>query len=541
MLMRKGYFSWRTLHSVSSFSLVISCSATSQESLRPDLAPRRNLLSKRLRGLVGPCALALVLGACGGSLSGHPKALGSPTAPEFTESNCLTPVPVGAEVTCGFVEVPENRSEPNGKKVKLAVGVIHSQDGRSSGDPVVFLHGGPGSGALPKGFESRLSNPVLKSRDLIIYDQRGSGFSQPSLNCPEKEAAFLSSLERSRPFEEELTTFSSAVSACYQRLKSSGVDLSQYNSVANAQDLEDIRVALGIDRWNLWGGSYGTRLALVEMRMFPKHLRSVVLDSVYPPSQQSALEAVATGEHAFSELVRTCQEDSECLTSYPDLNADLDRLISRLNDSPFSFDFEVAAGDTRTLQLDGNDAIAGLFSALYDTNIIPLLPKAIHSMAEGDFSIVPLIAKQGIPFVNNASEGAFLSAECADNSARVDPKEVAAMRADPGRSAATMLLSWNLYCDSWPVSPLPRTFGADVISDVPTLVVAGELDPITNPIGSQEVSNLLSNSVFVLVPRGGHTPITDTECTSGLLARFFDDLTEVDLSCVAQIQPSPFR
>lgn len=503
------------------------------------------------RRLVALAAVLALVGGAGCSSGDDASTVGDdslptsraprPYKPVWAEGPCPVEVPAEATVTCGTLTVPEDRSQPDEAKVVLPVVRIHSTSPTPQPDPVVYLHGGPGSGTLKNGIAGRLTNPVLAQRDLILFDQRGTGLAQPALECPEREQAFLAALSAPAPFDEELASFDAAISACYQRLVDDGIDLDQYNSETDAADLADLRVALGIEEWNLWGVSYGTRLALTEMRSYPDGVRSVVLDSVYPPSAGAVDDTVKSGERAFEALASGCGTDPLCEARFPDLSADLDKLGADLDAAPYAFAWTADDGTVHQFQLTGDDAIGGLFNALYDTTLIPELPNAIHDLANGGRALVPVIADLGVPFVNEQTEGAFLSYECADNGAHIDPSLVTKYRAEPGRAGLLLLVGWNLFCDQWPVTPLPASYGDVVTSDIPTLVIAGEYDPITPPANSKATADALSDSLYVVVPHGGHGPGPDTECTKGIYARFFDELTDVDDSCVAAIVPAPFR
>lgn len=498
-----------------------------------------------------PLLLALSLIAAGCSSDDTPSstddanpttAAPKPYKPVWTDTDCaIVEVPEGAEVSCGTLTVPENRADPEGNEVVLPVVRLHSTSPTPKPDPVVYLHGGPGIGTLRNGINGRLNNPVLAERDLIVFDQRGAGLATPALECPEREVAFLEALSAPAPFADELESFDTALSDCYERLIGEGHDLDQYNSQNDAADLADLRVAMGIDEWNLWGVSYGTRLALTAMRSYPEGIRSVVLDSVYPPSAGSADDTVKSGQRAFDALANGCSTDPACQSRFPDVTADLEKMAADLDAAPFAFAYTPPdGGETITLNLTGDDAVGGLFNALYETSLVPELPSAIHDLANGGRALVPVIADMGVPFVNETTEGAFMSYECADNGARVDEAEVAALRDDPGRAGLLLLAGWNLFCDSWPVKQLPESYGDTVTSDIPTLVIAGEYDPITPPANSKATADALSDSVFIQVPHGGHGPGPDTECSLGIYTRFFDEGTDVDTSCVASIVPAPF-
>lgn len=465
-----------------------------------------------------------------------------PYQPAWAEVDCATfvEVPEGVTVTCGTLTVPEDRAEPEGNQVTLPVARIHSTSASPLPDPVVYLHGGPGIGTLRNGLVNRAKSPVLAQRDLIVFDQRGAGKATPALECPEREEAFLQALSEPTEFSAELASFDTALESCHARLVADGIDLDQYNSQNNAADLADLRRAMGIDEWNLWGVSYGTRLALTTMRSYPEGIRSVVLDSVYPPAAGAVDDTVRSGKRAFEALANGCATDPACHERYPDVNADLEKMAVELDATPYEFPYTVEGREPMTLRLTGNDAVGGLFNALYDTALIPQLPSAIHDLANGGRALVPLIADMGVPFVNDTTEGAFLSYECADNGARIDEDEVAKLREDPERAGLLLLVGWNLFCEQWPVKALPESYGDDVTSDIPTLVIAGEYDPITPPANSRATADALLDSVFIQVPHAGHGPGPDTECSLGIYTRFFDELTDVDISCVDSIVPAPF-
>lgn len=512
--------------------------------------------------VVGLTALLLVTGACGGNAARDDSTTDDSTTgdattttvddntlttvapsgytPAFTEGPCVVTTPANTRLTCGTLKVPEDRSLPDGRQVELAVVRIHYDGADPRPEPVVYLHGGPGAGTLASGVAGRAEFSRQLRRDLIVFDQRGTGLSSPSLECPEREAAFIDALADTAPWAAELESFRTATRACHDRLSGEGHDLSQYNTYNNAADLADLRVALGIDRWNLWGISYGTRVGLAAMRYFPDGIRAAVLDSVYPPSYAEIEALVDSGLEAFDRLANGCGTEPACERRYGDLRSKLDAAISSMNSEPFRFEATLADGARRVLNLDGGDAAAGLFNAMYDTTLIPMLPQAIADLAGGGRALVSSIAELGIPAINGITEGAFLSYECADNGARIDRAEVDRLVADPGIASTILLAGWQLFCDDWPVRHLPDDFGARVTSDIPAIVFAGEYDPVTPPDNSREAAAALPNATFVLAPRAGHGIARDFGCTTGLLITFLDSPGPVDTACVAGIPLVPF-
>lgn len=239
----------------------------------------------------------------------------------FTPSPCPDGVLVeGLWIECGYLTVAESRRPFNGKTIALAVAIVRSPN--PAPDPVVFLTGGPGEAALsltPLIIQSFA--PVLAQRDLILVDQRGTGFSQPSLDCVTSanmtEAGFMLGVtqESERPFFLQLVT--EALIECGLEYESEGVDLSAYNSVENAADLEDLRIALGYETWNLFGASYGTRLALTAMQYRPETIRSAVLDSTYPLQANFHTDTFLSFNRSLTRLFDACAADPDCNAVYP--------------------------------------------------------------------------------------------------------------------------------------------------------------------------------------------------------------------------------
>jgi len=200
----------------------------------------------------------------------------------FEEAPCPFEVPEGAMVECGFVVVPEDHSDPTGPTIRLAVAVLKDQSGEHQPDPVMLLTGGPGEKTVANGPAlAPVLAPIHPNRDLILFDQRGVGLSEPALECPEFVQALFDLLDEPDPNVALQARFD-ALMACRDRLMSEGHNLSAYNTVQNAADVDAIRVALGYDQVNLYGGSYGSLLAQATMRDHPEGIRSVAINSVLP-------------------------------------------------------------------------------------------------------------------------------------------------------------------------------------------------------------------------------------------------------------------
>jgi pimeloyl-ACP methyl ester carboxylesterase len=281
------------------------------------------------------------------------------------------------DVGCGYLVVPENRREGGAGTVRLHYAVFRSTATQPEPDPVVYLSGGPGFGVLatvPFTFLRRFS-PFLAKRDFIMFDQRGTGFSEPSLACPEYTSTFYDTLDEDLSAQEMDARTVAAVLTCHDRLAKEGIDLGAYSSVESAADLRDLRLALGYKRWNLYGISYGTKLALTTMRDYPEGIRSAILDSTYPLQVSLDTSIAANARRAFDLLFQACKDHApnggrgpSCGDVYPGLEASLFRAVEALNQAPVPLSItHPLTGQTFPALLNGDGLIRTVFNSLYVT------------------------------------------------------------------------------------------------------------------------------------------------------------------------------
>lgn len=482
--------------------------------------------------------LSVVLAACTTAPATAPTA--TPTAsgvPRFESTTCWFAEPPGQDVECGYLVVLEDRSQADGKTIELAVARFKSVGSDPAPDPVVYLEGGPGGSPLRSliGQFNVLFLPLLEDHDVILIDQRGTGYSQPALDCPEYKDWTLSVLDQDLSAEESERLGNEALIECHRRLASRGVNLAAYNSVESAADLNDLRLALGVAEWNLYGISYGTRLALTIMRDFSEGLRSVVIDSVVPLQSNLYTEIPANGARAFGVLFEACAADAACNADFPDLRAVFFDLVDRLNQSPVTFSIRLPSGVETKALLNGDGLMGVLFESLYATPILPYLPRMIYEAATGNFRLVAALQSAFLEQLDDISFGMHYSVQCEEEVPFGTPDDLSAAVAKyPEYDALAGPGIFDL-CRVWDQPAVPPEENKPVSSDVPTLVLSGEFDPITPPSWAELAAQTLPRSFFFELPNAGHgASLTGGDCPSSLVVNFLNDpVSRPDAACLS--------
>jgi len=465
--------------------------------------------------------------------------------PEFQWGDCEFDIPVGATVDCGYLTVPEDRSQPERRKIRLHVGVFRTSVAEKAADPILYLGGGPGENSTESSsyFHDAYIEPFLKNRDFIVLDQRGAGFSRPHLDCPELDDMYKDALDENLTLEESRARGTDAALRCRDRLVSTeGVNLASYRSAESAADVNDLRLALGYDQWNIYGVSYGTRLALTVMRDHPQGVRSVVLDSSYPLQANLYTGIQPNAQRALDVFFNGCAADPGCNATYPYLREVFFQTVDALNASPVTETIvNPLSGIQREAVVDGDALLGFLFQALYSTDFIPLLPRVIYEVSNGDTQLMGQIMGGFLAQLEELfSPGMHIAVQCSDEVAFTNVDEVAAAIAPyPQLRALTEgdpFSGTGVFpvCASWGAAPPDPRENAPVASDIPTLVLAGEYDPITPPEWGRQVADTLARRFFHIFPGVGHGAATADECPEAIMHAFVNDPNvEPDASCVA--------
>ena len=374
-----------------------------------------------------------------------------------------------------------------------------------------------------------------------MFDQRGAGHSQPSLACPEADDLVPTILGQSLTIEQTNILQVQAMEACRQRLVSQGINLAAYHSAASAADVEDLRIALGYNQVNLYGVSYGSRLALTVMRDYPDHIRSVILDSAYPPQVNLYTEWPANAERAFDTLFAACANaDVACAASYPDLERRFYRLVDELEASPATLTVtDPTTNHQVSVILDGDLLVDVVFNGLYRPDVTQQLPRMIADVERGYYSEF-LQGRLARFFDRSTSRGMQASVQCSEEipfSPSYDALLAAAQGVQPQIAHGYILELASLYaiCETWGVdSPDPRE-NEPVVSDIPTLILAGTFDPITPPVWGQLAAQTLTHWYYLEFPNAGHWVMRTGPCPIAVAAAFLNDpFAEPDTSCIQQ-------
>ncbi len=465
----------------------------------------------------------------------------------FRSAHCMFDLPAGSvegrDVECGYLTVPERHGQPDGPTIELAVVIIKSKVAHPASDPLVMLQGGPGGSTIDTYAAVLLSqHPLQFNRDIVLFDQRGTLYSHPDLQCPETTQLLLETIDKRLSNAEEQRQSEAALTACHDRLVREGVDLADYDSVENADDVEALRVALGYDTINLYGVSYGTLLALHVMRQHPDVLRSVILDAVVPTQTNFVLQVPQSQERAFGELFHACAADASCNAAYPNLEQVFFQLVDTWNKNPVRVPLtDPKTHTTYQAVFDGDMLVEATFQMLYGTSLIPALPKMIYDARDGKYTFLSSV----FPFLlfdRTFSDGMYYSVLCAED-ADFKPADVPLEGVRPAfaKDAHQSAQSFLDTCQRWNVPPLEPIADAPVTSDIPTLVLNGRFDPITPPAFGQTAAQTLSHSYVVTFPNTGHGALLDSPCATNIAASFLAaPQHQPDTNCVAQLSGPTF-
>lgn len=509
------------------------------------MRPRSAL--RPLAALLILCAAPLLWTGAAQKASAEKASAEKAEVPRFEPGPCPfeTVAPLDG-VDCGALVVYENRDRPAEGTLRLAVAILRSPSDAPAPDPLVLLTGGPGTRSVmstPGRATSPFWSRYRQQRDLVFFDQRGTGYSEPTF-CRAMNVAFAHVLYEGLSPAAARARKVAATRACYETMTARGVDFSRYNSATSARDLDDLRQALGYDAWNLLGASYGTRLALTAMRDRPRGLRSVILDSAQPPSVRTWVERPSNFHRALHRVFDRCAADPGCQAAFPTLEADAYALLDRLEQQPI----RVTMSDTTRFPdgqvvIDDTLLLTSLFEGLYNRHFIPLLPLMIQEVAARNEHVIRALADQLSTDPHRVSRGLQMAVQCYEVAPFNPPAMMDSAYAQHPRLApfSAGLRHNHAICDAWHDVRAGAREGRPVRSDIPTLIFGGAFDPVTPPSDGRRAAKTLPNSTFVEAPALGHIVVPFTACTQELMGTFLDAPSEpLDTGCVDDLPPVSF-
>ena len=433
---------------------------------------------------------------------------------------------------CGTLERPENPDDPDGRRIGLRVAVVPALSVEPAADPVVPLAGGPGQAATDFYVAYRGAFEALRrERPILLVDQRGTGDSA-RLTCPESE-----DMLEEVPEPEEIGPL---VNQCLDGLEA---DPRYYTTSVAVRDLEAVREALGYPALNLYGISYGTRVAQHYLRRYPERTRSVVLDGVIPAGEVLGPDIALFAQAAVEAIFDRCAESEACADRFPEVESEFAALLERLAASPEEVTLNHPVTGEAAERRFSNQELAGAVRLLaYAPASAALLPHLIHEGARGNLS--PLTAQIMMieaSMVESLAIGMHHSVVCAEDMPFVTDADI-----DREALGATFMGEQQIdmlreICRHWPRGPIDPDFREPLDTEVPVLLLSGEFDPVTPPAWGDRAAAQYDNARHVVGPGQGHG-LLPHGCTPRLVADFIAAASadNLDADCVSRLGPMPF-
>jgi pimeloyl-ACP methyl ester carboxylesterase len=417
----------------------------------------------------------------------------------FTVLLCACNITSPNEIIDGILEVPENRKNSNSRTLKLVYKVLKAKKADSLKAPIVYLQGGPGGATLIME-EFWKNHPLRNDRDIVLMDQRGTGDSEA--NCIEIGDAMFAIARHDLDNEGEIRALKAILLECKETMKHDGVDVAGYTSKENAADFEDLRKALGYEKWNLFGVSYGSRLGLTIMRDFPNGVRSAVLAAILAPETNYINDYFRNFEHSLLSVLERCEKNEDCNNRYPNSKERLLRTLEKLQSDPLHFDYE-----GKPFVLNPQDALLVLNLSLYDRNSIGNIPLLIEALESGETE--PLVnAIKGIEYLYtlinwpmNYSVMIYEELPFYDELAMVESlkrSEILVSLSLSSDFGVELLNNWHSYRAS-------ELENQAVVSEIPTLMASGGLDHVTPISNATEALKHLKNGYELIFSDEGHS------------------------------------
>jgi len=457
-----------------------------------------------------------------GRIAFHPCTL----APQFGQ--------MSVEAQCGTLSVAENPAAPRGRRIALNIAWVPADDqGELQPDPVFMIAGGPGQASTESYPQvAPAFADVLKKRHVILVDQRGTGKSNP-LRCSDDAAGE----DDSAAVHDSIAAARAAAERCRDVL-SKQADLRFYTTTDAIRDLDAVRMAIGADKINLMGVSYGTRVAQQYAMRYPQHTRSMVLDSVAPNAIHLGNDFARNLESALDLQFGRCGKEASCAGKLGNPRQRLDALMATLRSDPPHVRYRDASTGELHEEVLQPGHVAGLTRMYaYAPLAAAILPLQLKEASEGRYEGLMALAKMlGSSVSEQMMYGMQLSVICTE--------DADGLRGDAAMSNSllgNMLVDTiRAQCEVWPKGVRPADFHKPLATQVPALLLSGELDPVTPPAYADSVAKSLPNGRALVLRGQGHNVI-GAGCMPKLFARFIDtaDAKALDAKCLDSLSYTP--
>ncbi|MGB8129071.1 MAG: alpha/beta hydrolase [Candidatus Angelobacter sp.] len=463
--------------------------------------------------------------------SGRSSAAASSYSLGLSLRRCELPG-VKGDVRCGTYEVFEDRAAKSGRIIKLKIVVLKSLGNKPVPDAVFPLHGGPGAPATALvELANEILKPVRQDHDLVFVDQRGTGESNP-LTCDIADDA------------KDLTSFfgdilpPDKVRACREKLQEHA-DLRLYTTPIAMDDLDEVRAALGYNKIDLVGLSYGTIASQVYIRQHPEHVRSAVLVGVVTPNMKQPLLFPRSAQHAMDLLFADCTADKTCHNTFPFLKDEFGVVLSRFNHGPVPVEMiDPVSKEHMQVKLARSSFVEGIRLAVYSTFSQQFVPKIIHQAYENDYVPFEEAAVHLSPGAEVA-RGVYFTITCSEGVPFITEKDLA----DETRNTYVgpeRVQRHITACKDWPKGNIDSSYLEPVKSDLPVLMISGEVDGSSPTWFGESALKFLPNGRQIKIRYLGHQ--FEGNCLRDIFTRFIKDgsAENLDASCTEKIRRPPF-
>ncbi len=433
---------------------------------------------------------------------------------------------------CGTLARPENPDDPASGTIDLRVVVVPALNLKPLPDPVVPLAGGPGQGAVQfYTFYSRAFENLRRDRDILLVDQRGTGESA-LMDCP----VDLAELEGDYSIDETVQFMRD----CLEQLPH---DPRYFTTSVAVEDLEAVREALGYPTLNVYGVSYGSRMAQHYARRFPDTTRTIMLDGVVPPQLPLGPDIAIEAQKALDNIFARCAEDEACNERFPDLAEDFEKLKRRLDKTPVNVDAaHPVTGEVESVRFGREQLAASIRLNAYSPSSIAMLPLLISEAVNGNYA--PLVAQYQMT-VMNISEALALgmhnSIMCTEDVPFYAPESFDQTALEASYMGPMQIEALQAICSVWPTGPIDEGFREPLSTDIPTLLLSGSADPITPPAYADMAARHLKRAWLLTGEHQGHGQLA-VGCMPRIVEQFVTNagLENVDASCMQSSFVMPF-